>query len=177
MGEPTNKEFLSLHALGLKRPAVRAGAVWKLAAFRDDAVEAHATGLVEEGVTAAHDMLREANPSGLPRAGDLLQQRFPFLERQRLEALAIEPKEIKDEIDQGAARSGTRQGLLQRLETGPTVRQYDCHLAIDERIIDVEFVHRLRDFRKRGRPVVAVAGVQRDRAFTNAGPDAVAVEL
>jgi len=103
VGEAADDEFLALDALGLQPSAVSPGAVRKVTAFRDDALEVVTTRLGEEGITVAHHVLREANPSGLSRADELLQPRFPLLERQCSDARAVEPKKIKDEVDKRTA--------------------------------------------------------------------------
>ena len=51
----------------------------------------------------AFDMFREANAPGLARTDEFLQARFPLLERQRLERLAVDPKQVEYEIDQRSA--------------------------------------------------------------------------
>ncbi len=176
IGEAADDELLSLHTLGLHPAAVTSGAVWLIAAFRNDPFEAAAARLREERVTVALDVLGKADGPRFLRANELLQPRLPLLQHQLLERLAVQAQQIEDEVDERSTFGGIA-GILHRLKARTAIGQDDCRLAVDERIVEPELPHGVCDFRERGGPVVAVARVERHTAPADARADPIAVVL
>src|SRR4030095_5863462 len=158
IGEAADDEFLALDALGFHPAAMPSCAIRLVAPFGHDAFESRAARLREERLTAALDVLGETDAAGAAAADKFLQHCLPFFERKGFRVLAVQTEEIEDEVDERAAVvSGSR--VLQRLKAGSTIGQHDGYLAVNQRIVEAEFADRVRDFGKRGGPVVAVARV------------------
>src|SRR4030095_5191276 len=117
-----------------------------------------------------------ANAAGAAVANECLQQHLPFFEQAALEVLAVEPKQIENEVDERAASSAARR-VLQRLKAGSAVGQYDGDFSVNQRIVEPEGADHIGDFGKGGGPVVAVACVERHASFADACTDAIAVVL
>ena len=176
IGEAADDELLPLHAFRLHPAAVPSRAIRLIAPLRDDSFEARAARFLEKRVAAAVDVLGEADAPRLPGADQFLQPRFPFVERERVERLAVQTEQIEDEVDERPALAGIA-GVLHRLKARTAIGEDDRRLAVDERIIEPELLHGAGDLRERGGPVVAVARVERHASFADACANAIAVVL
>jgi len=175
IGESTDDEFLLGDALRLQPLGASSGPIGPVASLRDDALGAVPACLGEHARPVSDDVIRVAEDitHGLE---EIPQAVLALLERQPAHVRAVEMEQIEDELDQLAVAHRRSEGVLQCLEAGTPVGQYDGDLAVEQRGADPEALRRIADGGESRRPILA-ATAQQTHPSVDAAADAVAIVL
>jgi len=198
IGEAADHELGALQTLRLEPPAVPSRVVRQIAALRHDALEPETAHLGEERRPVADDVLGELQdavgatvcrrrPSSRRRRASMRrfswpsreearEDRFPALEREARDVLAVEVEEIEDEVDERRTRAAA-EGVLQILEARPAVGSHARDLAVEDCVSHPEASYGIDDLGKARRAVVAGTADEAHVAVVDETADAVPVVL
>ena len=169
-------EFLLLGAFGLEPIAGAAGAIRRIAQFRNDAFELQVASVLEQPGTLGLEMLAETNPAAGRGVGqNVLQQLLARQQRRAREIVAIEMQEVEGvEHEIVAARF---QLLLEGAEARMALRILDHDLAVDQRLPRRQCRQRRGDGLELAGPIETSPRLELDLAAGETGLHAVAVEF
>jgi len=186
IGEAADHELGALQTLRLEPPAVPSRVVRQIAALRHDALEPETAHLGEERRPVADDVLGELQDAvgatvchrraSRPSREEAREDRFPALEREARDVLAVEVEEIEDEVDECRTRAAA-EGVLQILEARPAVGSHARDLAVEDCVSHPEASYGIDDLGKARRAVVAGTADEAHVAVVDETADAVPVVL
>jgi hypothetical protein len=117
------------------------------------------------------------DPSRLPAADQRQESSLPRLERQAIDALAVEAEQVEREVDQARAWRAAPRGPLHRFEVRPPVGLQHDELAVDDGAAHGELSGGVNDLGEPARPVLTVAADEPDPAAVDQAADAVPIQL
>ncbi len=178
VGPAADDELLAAPALQLDPVPRAAGGVGAVGALAHQPFEAALAGGFEQLRRVALQCLAEAQRAVGRRLREQAAEPDAALgEGQAAQVLAVEERQVEDDIADRFGRRAAVEGVLQRVEVGHAARAGDDDLAVDPRRRRAERAQRPGDERQPRRPVLAAAGEAPHRLAVDAGEHAVAVEL
>ena len=177
IGEAADHELLAQRALELQPGLAALRHVGRVGALDDDAFELHAAAppRASAPASAGNAWLRRIRSLGAC-VEQLAEQRAARAQRHLAQVVAVEERQVEDEILDRLARRVVDR-VLQRVEVGQAVRVHHDDLAVEPRRLDAERLDRGGERLHLVGPVVAAARDQPGLALVDARHQPIAVEL